>query len=696
MTKIIDANELTIEALLNSSTQAYKVPRHQRQFEWTREQWSDLWEDIHTGQVEESHFLGSIVVIPEGRPTVGINYFEINDGQQRLTTILVLLSVIRDHAANLHNSDFATHISGSYLTANCFEGGAKKIFPKLALGKLDNEEFRAVLDGKLQSDRKDGHRIFECYNYFRAQIENLGLVGLENLEKRIVNKIIVVHINVADQFNAFRLFETLNDRGLALSAVDLIKNHLLMRAANANDGDDSVVDSIVEEWQEMYEKIRDYYPVTFFHRFMLTEYPGKISERQLYEVIKKRAIDEKWDAKTITNFTQKLNKAASIYIELIDANTGNVAIDRRLSDIKLFEAGPSYTLLLKVAPLLKSGDLGDDQFTKIIDLIESFHIRWGVCGQSTSRLNDIYNKMCMQIGRSQTENIVDLVEDEYLSWSIPINDAMFNASFQEEFAQPSSSRVKYIIWKLGKPTGETSLNFDEVHTEHILPQTLSEEWIKNIEKSSGLDQEMIKKNHAGFVNRIGNLALIRGDWNISMSNHAFQEKVKHYEQSKISTTSELANKSDWTFDDIATRTKDFSDQAVAIWKFNKPIPETAMASIDSDAQKRFYEVSNDVDLFCKGPSADALANIIDNSIIRVKKGSRARLEVAPTFIEHNYKKLRDQLVNNGVLVEDGPSLVFTSDYDFNSPSAAAAVVLGRSANGLLEWRDENGKTLDQK
>ncbi|MCX6732830.1 MAG: DUF262 domain-containing protein, partial [Candidatus Roizmanbacteria bacterium] len=262
MPQIIDANELTIDALLNTSGQAYIVPRHQRQFEWTKEQWSDLWEDIHTGEVEESHFLGSIVVIPEGRPLVGINYFEVNDGQQRLTTILIVLSVIRDHATLLNNADFVNHITSQYLTANCFEKGSKKVVPKMKLGKLDDEEFRQVLEGKLQGEEKEGHRIFDCYNYFKSLVKNLNLEQLENLEKRIVSKIIVVHINVADQFNAFRLFETLNDRGLALSAVDLIKNHLLMRAAST--GDDQIIDSIVEEWQEMYETIREYDPVVFF------------------------------------------------------------------------------------------------------------------------------------------------------------------------------------------------------------------------------------------------------------------------------------------------------------------------------------------------------------------------------------------------------------------------------------------------
>ena len=693
MTKIIDANELTIEALLNRSGEAYRVPRHQRQFEWTKEQWNDLWEDIHTGKIDESHFLGSIVVIPEGRHTADINYFEVNDGQQRLTTILVLLSVIRDHAAKLNNDDFAKHISEHYLTANCFEGGSKKIVPKMTLGKLDNEEFGIVLEGKLQNDAKNGHRIFECYNYFKSQIEGYDLEELEHLKKGIVNKIIVVHINVADQFNAFRLFETLNDRGLALSAVDLIKNHLLMRAASTSAGDDAVVDSIVEEWQEMYEKIREYDPVVFFHRFMLSEYPGKVAAKQLYEVIKQKTHSEQWNAKYISEFTNKLNKAATIYTELIDANIGNTKINRRLSDIKLFEASPSYTLLLKVAPLLKSGALDEAQFLSIIDLIELFHIRWGITGQSTSRLTEIYNRMCAKLSAIPAREALKMIEDEYLSWASQIKDSAFHSAFQEVFGKPADTRTKYIIWKLGNPAGEISLNFDEVHTEHIMPQTLSSEWLADLEKASGMDKEGVKKTHDLLVNKIGNFALIKGEWNISMSNKVFSEKAKHYTNSEIGLTKDLANRNGWVFDDVINRTKELADKAVQTWKFSKPIPEIDMVTENLKFKRRQYGIAEDIKLFCEGPDAKATANVIHNNIVRVHKGSRARLEVAPSFNEHNYKKLRDKLINDGILKKEGQSFVFTADYDFGSASASAAIVLGISADGPSEWKDANGKTM---
>lgn len=690
MSKIIDADESTIKALLDNSNSSFVVPRHQRQFEWNKEQWSDLWNDIKTGEIEDSHFLGSIVVIPSDRAGFKINNFEVNDGQQRLTTILILLSAIRDHAQKIGNSEFAQYIYEHYLSSNFLDGSSKKVVAKMTLGLLDNQEFGKVCKGDLLNNPQDNnHRIFECYNYFISLISNYTFEELEEISERVINKIIVVYINVADKLNAFRLFETLNDRGLALSAVDLIKNHLLMRAAS--DGNDILLNSIVEEWLEMYQKIRNYDPVTFFYRFILSEYPGKISAQQLYEVISKRAKDENWDAKYISEFTIKLKNAAAIYSELMDANIGIPKIDRRLSDIKFFEASPSYTLLIKITPLLKSGELSEDQYLKVIDLIELFHIRWGICGQSTSRLSDIYNRICNKINLTNSKDIPNIVEDEYLAVASSISDSIFQAAFQNEFAQPSATRTKYIIWKLGNPAGEISLNFDEVHTEHIMPQTLSREWVSDLEISSGLEESEVKKNHDVLMNKIGNFALIKGEWNISMSNKVFSEKKNYYINSEINLTKELFNKSSWTFDEIVDRTEELANKAVEIWKFSKPIPTVSLNSRESIG--KIYSIDEDTDIYCKGPGASAVANVINKSSIRVHKGSIAKKETSNSFETHSYIKLRNQLINDGILIEDGDSLIFTSDYDFQSPSAAACIVLGTPSNGQSAWRDINGDQL---
>jgi len=158
-------------------------------------------------------------------------------------------------------------------------------------------------------------------------------------------------------------------------------------------------------------------------------------------------------------------------------------------------------------------------------------------------------------------------------------------------------------------------------------------------------------------------------------------------------TKGLSNRLSWTFDDIIKRTEEFANKAVEIWKFSKPIPTLDLESTSIKSNEKIYSFNEDTEIYCKGPSASATANVINNSLVRVHKGSTARKEIATSFEEHGYMKLRNQLITEGVLVESGDSLMFTSDYDFQSPSAAAAVVLGRSSNGQSDWKDINDASI---
>ena len=201
--------------------------------------------------------------------------------------------------------------------------------------------------------------------------------------------------------------------------------------------------------------------------------------------------------------------------------------------------------------------------------------------------------------------------------------------------------------------------------------------------------------HDLLLNKIGNLALIKGDWNISMSNQVYAEKIKQYINSEIGPTKELVPIPAWTFDGIIDRTKRLADRALEIWKFGKAIPDTILITEDIKAKSKRYLIGDDIELFCQGPFADAKANVIDHSIVRVRKGSYARLKVSMNFTKNNYSKLRDSLVSEEILVEEGDSLIFKKDYDFESASAAAAVVLGRAADGPSVWKDESGKSIDE-
>ena len=500
----MEVREVKIGDLFSDGKKTYKVPIYQRPYAWKDDQWNDLFEDLINLPSDDNHFLGSVVLVTESLKNP--NSYNVVDGQQRLTTLFIWLSAIRDMVEERGDIALANFITKSYLFVNDFKDGEVLDIPKLQLGKLDNEEFLKVLhNGKKDSE----HSIYNCYNYFK-QIPESG-----DIWEKILNNISIVLINAQDELNAFRLFETLNDRGLELSAADLIKNFILMKVASNK----VIFKNTIAEWDEMYENIREWEPVKFIRRYVLSSYKGKISETRLYDELKKRI--NTYNNNEILSFVKKLNSASIIYKKINEANFDSDKINIALKKLHLIEVSPSYVLLLKVFSDLNSGNYKN--ILEIIDLIETFHIRWGVCGLSTSKLDQIYNSMCNGLSQIDKEDYLDYIKEAF-SKEIMLNadDERFKRNFISKKFTPNEKRTKYILWKLSDPTGETNLNINNVQTEHIMPQKLSKEWKEELAKD--YNNEEIEALHNEKLNLIGNLTIIKTEWNQSMSNRPFESK----------------------------------------------------------------------------------------------------------------------------------------------------------------------------
>lgn len=553
--KGIEAKEVKLQLLLSNAQEAYKVPLYQRPYAWSRDQWEDLFEDLNSLRPNDVHFLGSIVVVPESEHRFGVNYFQVVDGQQRLATILIWLSAIRDIAKENGNNELANYLTETFLFARELESGRQRKIPKLQLGQLDNDAFRRVLEGK---SKDYNHLIFECYKYFKNKTND------EKMWQILLNNVSIIHINASNHFNAFRLFETLNDRGLELSAADLIKNFLLIKVSSKEE----IFNDTISQWNEMYEKVRDKEPVKFIRRYMLSNYKGKISESRLYEEVRKKL--ENKNPEKIYDFVKDLNDNAIVYKKIFECSFSQDKINKKLEKLHLVEVAPSFTLLLKIMPHLGNKKISKEDVLEIMEMIESFHIRWGVCGQSTSRLDKIYNDICMELKDKQPQEFKEIIKNKLLQ-EIKNNadDEIFRRNFSQRAFKPNETRTKYILWKLSKPTGETALNIREIQTEHVMPQTLSDEWIEYLKRKTSKTEEEIRALHRENLNRIGNLAIIKGEWNVSMSNRVFSEKREYYRKNEFQITKELSNHDEWTFKKIDERSKQLAEEACKIWSLKE-------------------------------------------------------------------------------------------------------------------------------
>jgi hypothetical protein len=372
-----------------------------------------------------------------------------------------------------------------------------------------------------------------------------------------------VIITTDSEKSAYRLFETLNDRGLDLSAVDLIKNHLLKIATE----DDIDIDKMKNLWEEIILNLDGIDKVRFFRQYLQSssvyEVKGKITKEQLYDKFCK-ILSEVDD---IVEFIEDIRRQSLVYnqinnfsIDKYDVSKDDT-INRHLRNIDAIKATTSYTFLLRV--FNKMEDVGN--IIKILKLIETFAVRRNIVGVSTADLDSIYNHLC-----NETFKIgIDPYEytKGYLNKNMPTN-----SEFEEKFKfvqLQQNNQTKYLLDSLeikGYGTGNEGRlvgNSYHVHIEHIAPQTMIDptKW----EGFSSLNDDERRE----YITSIGNLTLLEKKPNIRASNSTFNDKKEFYspDVAEMKMTNELLNYDSWGIEEIKKRGIELSRKAVEIWKF---------------------------------------------------------------------------------------------------------------------------------
>ncbi len=548
--KFLDAHEITMQNLLLDKNRAYKVPIYQRPYVWNEEQWQELYDDLLGLTDADVHFLGSVVVVTDLKTTAAVEYYQVVDGQQRLATILIWLSAVRDALRERGETDLADYLTGFLFITQYSDGQFTKI-PKLTLGEFDNPFFQEILEGR-SSDRNDS-LLARCYSYYRNKTEGDILSGL-------LNKISIVHINVFSHLNAFRLFDTLNDRGLELSSVDLVKNFLLMKVSSER----GIFDETIFLWNEMFTRVRDKDPVKFLRRYVLSRFKGKVPEARLYEKIMiALAHAEPADIKA---FTADLAEKAAVYDKISRAHFSSEAVNRHLRNLHLVEVTPSYSLLLLVFSAFDGAGhrISEEDVCAILSDVEAFHIRWGISGRFTGNLDQIYNTICLELAGHDPSQYRDFIKNALAEELLKngIDDKTFARNFITRPFKAGESRTKYILMALSRLMNpeEQPVEIGSVTTEHIMPVVLGGKWREELMGSVDSRDELLKL-HRENLGRIGNLTLVTGDWNLGLSNRPFSEKKekKYYWDTELAVTNALLGYERWGFEEINRRSRELFD-----------------------------------------------------------------------------------------------------------------------------------------
>ncbi|WP_440991568.1 DUF262 domain-containing protein [Haloarchaeobius baliensis] len=549
-----------------------RIPSYQRRYSWEEEQFADLWSDLEKIGSDGSHFFGTIVFMSGTHVAGGTNEIDIVDGQQRITTVSILLCAIRDHLRETYEEDDVEQRVES-INENLWivDRDGEKQGMRLNLGNLDRESYESLVKGYI--DEIENGKIINAYGFFRDRLESdcADLDEVKEIHDRILDQLIYVSITAKGHSEAYQLFETMNNRGLSLSPIDLMKNYLLMRAsdrANANE------DRVEDLWGDIIKNLDSVSDVnnpgvTFFRQYFMSsrvlEIREKITTKKLYEPTFIETIDGADDIETLlTDIREKSSLFRKLLQQDIDqfSPSENSEINRLLRDAQIVSITP-FTFFLRA--FSESDDV--ELLKEVIRKSNALLIRRQICDRNTGPHDTIFNHLSHNAFES-----TDPLEyiDEYLKSEgrFP-NDEQFKRHFkQENFSR--SDGTKYILSKIeedhfghgGKEVVESRY---QVHIEHILPtypgKNLSRLWLEPFDIS---DDE-----HDDFKNKIGNLTLLEEDPNISASNRSLEKKQEYYseEATDFIMTHELQDKERWGVSEIEGRSEELAAIAAKeVWR----------------------------------------------------------------------------------------------------------------------------------
>lgn len=542
---------------LIGNNRKYIVPRFQRDYSWEEQQWDDLWQDIISMMNEKGdHYMGYLVLQSSDSRN---NEFRIIDGQQRFTTItlliLALIKAIKKKAEAGINAE--NNISRYETLMQTYIGRMDPVSLEydniLVLNKNDDPYYRdyIVKLGELRSRNLlvSQKLLKKCFEWYEVRVNGLKYTDQEYADfiVKLVSNLFFTVITVNDEMNAFRVFETLNARGVQLSSADLLKNYLFSLVDD--DHSPKRLNDLEAKWNELSSNVKTE-KLPDFIRYYWNIRNKSIRSTDLFKAIRKKITN----ATEVFELVNQMLSYSDVYMALKDPNDemwqNHVEISRNIELLKLFGLKQPYSVLMVAYKKLSL-----DAFEKLLSAIVITCFRYNViCSKNPNDIEKVFNDIALSIYEGQFKGISQLQK-------IYITDSEFQNSFAIKSFVLTSRNTKVIRYILGmiEQNVEGGLNVD-IHDdansiEHILPQNPGEEW--NIDQYKA-DQ---------YVNRVGNMCLLDQKVNRQIGNLTYSEKKEKYRLSEFATTRKIPEHyNDWNENTILSRQKQMAKRAVNIWR----------------------------------------------------------------------------------------------------------------------------------
>ena len=553
----MDARKGNIYEILNGNKQ-FLIPVYQRYYSWDIEQCKRLWNDIVEMQKKGKvgHFVGSIVNIAEQAMPTGVQKYMIIDGQQRMTTLSLLLLALRDYAINNpEDTTINARRIDNMLLKNEYESGDERY--KLLLTETDRDILMRLVEEKpIPDDTRS--KLLDNYKFFAGKIADKELQPAEVYES--IGKLQIVNITLDRSVDdAQAIFESLNSTGKELSESDLIRNYVLM-------GLEPTEQTYVYEhlWRPMellfvYET-QDSVMDRFFRDYLTMKITRIPKQDRVYEEFKLYHLNCEFS--TIRELCQDLLTYAKYYTDMVFKRSSNPALKSLYEDINDLRMEVSYPFLLKVHNDYAEGIISEDDLKLIIRLCISYVFRRSICDIPTNSLNKTFATLKNEIKPDDYVNSIKaffVMRNDYKEFP---DDDKFAAAFVSRDIYTMRSR-NFILSHLENYGNKAPIIIENYTIEHIMPQnsSLSPEW----QQMLGAKWREVQKT---YLHTIGNLTLTA--YNSEMSDHPFMVKMDMeggFKESALRLNAYVVKLNEWNEQTIKERAALLADKAKQIWAY---------------------------------------------------------------------------------------------------------------------------------
>jgi len=575
---MINATKEVLNSFYSNNLQ-YVVPFFQRAYVWGNDNWEILWEHVtriaeNTDQdKKKEHFIGTLITKQRLSQEIGEYKLDLIDGQQRLTTLSILLKAIANSASGKAPYNKLKDKTNELIV---FENSKGEKFIRVEHSRNDKDYFEAVmLDKDLKSLPNQEHKILDCYRHFKGKLQKYSDAELDKLKTIVLNNVPVISMLLSSTDDEQEIFDTINSLGVRLTTGELLKNYIF--------SDTGVRGHFETLWEPVFEEDED--QVLFWIK---PKTSGRIIRTNIevllycYLIIQKRTTVEleklfteyknwlnKKSSKEKVAFLKELKEYATIYLEFPEGTELNELSfsqeeERFFHIIEKLEITTVYPLVLFIYKEVT------DKATRIqlLNTLESYLIRRNVCRLTTKNYNNLFIQIIDRLTKLKKVSVANL-RTILNGYTEDTNKFPSNADFADAFSTQALSNanareILYCIclFQINTPKNDIKkLSSSTYSVEHIMPQKWTTHWMKK-----GMSEAAKIERHRK-VKTLGNLTLVTGHLNSSMKNAEWDKKRKALkDHSHLKITTDYLTNSMWDEKRINARANDLSVIALKIWK----------------------------------------------------------------------------------------------------------------------------------